>query len=131
MADDSSEQSSGIPTHLYAQPATCHAIRRSVNILTRTFRIDTQRIPASVTRCTLTVVRMNAITCGLHPGPRLYFPDLFFSFPTISESAAGTCPVLKRFDRPTFLRYPYQRRCCVFPTPTTSRIPVRWLPDVE
>lgn len=47
MAGDSSEQSPGIPAHciLSRRP---HAIRRSVNILAQTFRIDTQRIPASV-----------------------------------------------------------------------------------
>jgi hypothetical protein len=47
MAGDSSEQSPGIPAHcmLSRRP---HAIRLSVNILAQTFRIDTQRIPASV-----------------------------------------------------------------------------------
>jgi hypothetical protein len=48
MAGDSSEQSPGIPTHcmLSRRP---HAIRRSVNIVAQTSRIDiVRRIPTSV-----------------------------------------------------------------------------------
>src|SRR6266567_4095081 len=95
MAGDSSEHSPGIPTvgTLYAQPtAACNT-----SICEHPHSNFSHRHNVFWRRCTLTVVRMNAIMCGYRP--RLYFLDPYFSrVSAISGSVVG---------RPTFLRFFY------------------------